>query len=146
MPSFTLPPYAYVPGQNERHAENAFEPLRRTAEQGLDVAQLARSDAFCAGLQFFHAGFHWEAHEVLEPVWMALPEGGLERRFVQGLIQLANGRLKLRMGRPKAVLRLVDKARALVPTQVGVETIMSVEVRDVHCWIDSLEYDIKLSI
>ncbi len=46
-----------------------------------------------------------------EPVWMALPLGSGERLFVQGLIQLANGFLKLRMGRPRAARRLCAMAR-----------------------------------
>lgn len=143
MPQLRLPNWAYVPGQNERHPDDAFDALRQTAVRGQDTAGLAQCDAFRAGLRFLDSGYYWEAHEVLEPVWMALPEGCVERRFVQGLIQLANGCLKLRMDRPKAALRLVGKARALVPSGEVAATIMTIETREVHRWIDALERDVS---
>ncbi len=83
---------------------------------------------------------------MLEPVWMHLPDGGEERLFVQGLIQLANGRLKLRMGRPKAAQRLVAKARALVPVDGQESIIMTIKVCEVHAWIDALETDAYLAL
>ena len=127
-----------MPGRNARHPEDAFDALKRTVVPGAGAAELARSEAFRAGLRFLHAGYFWEAHEVLEPVWAALPDGGAERRLVQGLIQLANGRLKLRMGRPKAALRLAGLARALVPARAP-GTLMTVDLEDLHQWIDALE-------
>ena len=73
-------------------------------------AALAASDAWRAGWQYLEAGFYWEAHELFEPVWMALPPNSRERAFVQGAIQVANAGVKARMGRPRAVLRLCDIA------------------------------------
>ena len=141
--SGSLPNHAYIPGVNDRHPEHAFDEIRKTAKQGLDANQLAHSDAYQAGLKFIDAGYYWEAHEVLEPVWMVLPHKTVERQFVQGLIQLANGRLKMHMGRPKAALRLVGQARGLIPRGVAVP-IMLLDTREVHAWIDSLEEEIKL--
>lgn len=73
-------------------------------------AALAASDAWCAGWQFLRQGYFWEAHELFEPVWMALPPNSRERALVQGVIQVANAALKARMRRPRAVLRLCDLA------------------------------------
>ncbi len=101
-----LPPHAYVPGQTPRHPEGAFDTLRDTARAGMSAEALADSAAFRAGLKYLEGEFFWEAHEVLEPVWMALPERSPERHLVQALIQLANARLKARMNRPRAVARL----------------------------------------
>ena len=39
------------------------------------------------GLELFNAGEFFEAHEVLEDLWR--PAEGTERRFLQGLIQIA---------------------------------------------------------
>ena len=130
-----LPAHAYVPGRNERHPEGAFDAIRETAAPGMDAEALACSDAFRHGLRYIESGHYWEAHEVLEPVWMALPEGG-NRDFVQGLIQLANGLLKLRMERPRAALRLAKIARDLMP---DTETAMGVPVGMIHDRIDTLE-------
>lgn len=101
-----LPDHAYLPGQTTRHAEGAFDVLRDSARPGMGAAALADTPAFRAGLLYLEKGYFWEAHEVLEPVWMAQPQGSAERYFLQALIQLANARLKARMQRPRAVARL----------------------------------------
>ena len=111
--SIPLPSSAYVPGKTPRPDEGVFDHIRDTAKAGMSADALARSDAFRHGLAYLEAGFFWEAHEVLEPVWMALPEGA-DRRFVQGVIQLANALLKERMERPKAALRLAGMSRDLI--------------------------------
>lgn len=137
--------HAYLPGHNERHLEDAFDAIRATAEAGLSVSQLADCEAFVTGLRFLEQGYFWEAHEVLEPVWMALPDDSVERRFVQGLIQFANGRLKLRMGKAKAALRLVGRARSLLP-QEPCQKIMTLQVDDVRSWLEKLEEEIILAL
>ena len=138
MTSIQLPNHAYIPGQNERHPEDAFDLISNTVIAGNSAEQLSQCDAFQAGLLFLDKGYYWEAHEVLEPVWMHLDAGSVERKFVQGLIQIANGRLKLQMGKPKAVRRLVDHARSLIPDD-GSKIIMSLKVNEVRGWIDRLE-------
>ncbi|MEE9333351.1 MAG: alpha/beta fold hydrolase [Granulosicoccaceae bacterium] len=145
LSNIQLPSHAHIPGHNMRHPENAFDRIRQTAARGQSADQLACSDAYRAGLRFLNAGFYWEAHEALEPVWMVLPEKSMERRFVRGLIQLANGRLKMCMGRPKAALRLVVQARDLVPTDSTL-AVMTLDVQDVHGWIDELEGDACLAL
>ena len=104
------PPYAYVPGRSLRHPEGLFDPIR----QGLAHDRLERSAAWAFGLAFLREGYFWEAHEVLEAVWMACPPNGPERLLVQGIVQIANARLKLRMGRPRAAARLDAIAEGLV--------------------------------
>lgn len=137
-PGWVRPSHAYVPGRNARHPEGAFDPIRDTAHPGMTPDALAESDAFRHGLFYIDAGFYWEAHEVLEPVWMALPEGGTERRFVQALIQTANGYLKIRMDRPRAALRLCRIARGLLPAARETR-IMGFGVGDVHAMLDSIQ-------
>ena len=134
------PTHAYVPGLTPRHPEGTFDSIRGTAKLGMSTQDLAQCAAFRIGLRYIEEGFFWEAHELLEPVWMALPEPSPERRLVQGLIQIANGFLKRRMGRPKAARRLAAIARELVPTPVPA-VLMEVDCTDVHRRIDSLEAD-----
>ena len=140
-----LPSYAYVPGSNERHPENAFDALTSSVMAGQDSDSLAKCDAFQTGLYFLSEGFYWEAHELMEPVWMALPDDTVERHFVQSLIQLANGSLKLRMGRFKAALRLVGQSRSLLPAE-SVTRVMGLDVDEVRRWIDSLETEIIFAL
>lgn len=103
------PPHAYVPGQSPRHADNLFTAIRASARSGDPRA----SDAFHFGLSFLQDGYFWEAHEVLEPVWMTCPPESDDRYLVQALIQLANAGLKRRMNRPEAVARLLEMADGL---------------------------------
>lgn len=132
------PTHAYVPGQTPRHPEGCFDTIRDTAEPGMDAAALAATDAFQTGLAYLEQGYFWEAHEVLEPVWMILPEDGEPRIFVQALIQLANARLKFRMDRPKAALRLCAMVRELLEKTSG-GVIMGVDTAGIHAQLDSLE-------
>ncbi len=101
--------HAYIPGKTERHPEGILDDLK----DGIDTQHLEKSAAWAAGLQFLRDGFFWEAHEVLEAVWMAAPENSAEKLFVQAVIQRANAALKMRMGRPKAATRLQDIADKL---------------------------------
>ncbi|WP_417206830.1 DUF309 domain-containing protein [Antarctobacter sp.] len=140
-----LPAQAYVPGRTARHPEGLFDPVRATVHPGMAADDLAYSAAFRHGLFYIERGFYWEAHEVLEPVWMALPDGSVERRFVQALIQTANGLLKLRMGRPKAAQRLCRIARALLPETRDAQ-IMTVGADEVHAMIDSLEVSVRCEL
>ncbi|GKY88043.1 DUF309 domain-containing protein [Sinisalibacter aestuarii] len=62
------------------------------------------------GRALYAKGFFWEAHEAWEPVWLAAAPNSRERAFLQGIIQLANARLKLAMGRHEAAARIVARA------------------------------------
>ena len=101
---FPFPPYAHTPGKTPRHPENLFRP----AKSSTDAAAV-----WAHALALFRAGFYWECHEVLEPLWLSAVRDQRERAFIQGVIQLANARLKRRMGRPKASARLEEIAAGL---------------------------------
>jgi uncharacterized protein len=133
-----LPPFAHVPGRNARHPEGTFDALRATARAGMDEGALAESAAFRFGLHYLHAGFFWEAHEVLEPVWMACPPNSPARHLAQALIQLANARLKDRMGRPRAADRLRAIARAhLAEARLGrAGAILGLDPAAVADWVE----------
>lgn len=131
------PPFAYVPGQGPRHGEDTFAALCATARPGMAPAELAASRAWTAGWQFLNTGYFWEAHEVWEPVWLALPETAPERGFVRAAIQTANAALKARMGRPHAVARLCAMVRVLLADCPG-PRILGREVAELERVIDGL--------
>ena len=139
-----LPGHAYVPGLSPRHGGDAFAALRRTVRIGMSVQELASSAAFRAGLHFFHQGYHWEAHEVLEPVWLATPPASAERHVVQALIQLANARMKARMGRTRAVIRLCDMITIHLAEagRTGRTRIMGVCLVDLKRMCDATKHEI----
>ncbi len=109
--TWPLPDRAHVPGKNERpgpefarnihaHAPAPGEPLP------------AMTPLWCYGLRLHKEGFFFEAHEALEPVWMAAAPNSRERALARGVIQAANAALKVRMGWPQAARRLETLARA----------------------------------
>lgn len=133
-----LPTHAYVPGISERHPEGQFDHIRNSVHAGMSPESLAASDAFQCGLRYLETGYFWEAHEVLEPVWMVLPINGDERQLVQALIQLANAQLKTEMRRPKAAKRLCGIVRDLL-SGIGAEVVMDLEISQVLLQVDSFE-------
>ena len=133
-----LPEHAYVPGQTPRHTEGRFAPICATARQHMSPAQLAQSEAFCTGLYYFRSGYFWEAHELFEPVWMALEEGSDDRRFLQALIQLANAQLKIKMQRPKAAKRLCMMVRDLLTTLTATR-LMGQEISQIVECLEAVE-------
>ncbi|MCE8512425.1 DUF309 domain-containing protein [Ruegeria pomeroyi] len=109
----SLPPLSvpYVPGQTARPPEGLFEALHQSVPGRMPPEDLTACPAWTAGWTLFDLGYFWEAHEVWEPVWMALPQNSGARYRVQAAIQLTNAALKLRMGRRDAARRLCALAR-----------------------------------
>lgn len=136
--SSNLPTHAYIPGKMPRHPEGTFDHIRETVSDGMTPEVLAQSQAFLVGLHYSESGYYWEAHEVLEPVWMALPENGDHRCLVQALIQFANAQLKLEMGRPKAARRLYDIVHGLL-CKIGEPVVLDVEIRQIFNQLDSFQ-------
>ncbi|WP_206064860.1 DUF309 domain-containing protein [Nitratireductor mangrovi] len=99
-----------MPGTTARPEQGLFMEIAERAPEVTDPAQWSDNEAWRYGFALYGHGFFWEAHEVWEPVWMGLRPNSAERMLVQGLIQLANCCLKLRMGRPRAAGRLANHA------------------------------------
>ncbi len=90
------PAQAYVPGGPWPHpGHDATESA--TLERGLDL---------------FHAGYYWEAHEVWERLWHAEGRRGPTADVLRGLIKLAAAGVKVRQRQPHGVV--THAARALM--------------------------------
>lgn len=133
-PAFALPPHAYIPGQTPRHPEDWFDPIKASVTDAIPTLNLHKTDAFQAGLFYFHQGYFWECHEVLEAVWMHCPDPSPEREMTQALIQLANARLKHLMGKPRAVQRLCDLVEGHLARCAGVDVVMGLSVAQIAGW------------
>ncbi len=72
----------------------------------------AQNEDYLFGIDLYHAGCFWEAHEVWEGIWRLEQPGSPEAHFYQGLIQLAAALLKARAGQWRGVRRLSEKSRA----------------------------------
>ncbi|MBL3705460.1 DUF309 domain-containing protein [Sulfitobacter sp. BDSS02] len=110
----------------------------------MSLEELEQTLAWRAGWLFVRNGYFWEAHEVLEPVWMTL-DAGPERQFVQGVIQVANAALKLKMGRPNAVRRLCDIADGHLDACGEADAIMGLPLSEVRWFIEETRGKANLS-
>ncbi|RST85978.1 DUF309 domain-containing protein [Aquibium carbonis] len=124
--SWPLPATAFVPGRDPRPEEGLFITIADRAQARTDPAAWQVNEAWCYGFQLYGGGFFWEAHEVWEPVWAGAAPNSAERHLVQGLIQLANACLKLRMERQRATLRLIRDARLRL-AEAGAAPLMGIE-------------------
>lgn len=107
-----LPGWAYVPGVDEAPDRAPLDGVKALVPVRFDGHVPATHPALLYGLRLNNEGLFWEAHEILEAVWKAAPQGGLDRLCLRGCIQIANANLKLKMGRPRAVDRLLADAAA----------------------------------
>lgn len=83
-----------------------------------DALKASSLDSVVAGLQprylafvsVFNSGLYFEAHEVLEPLWLSR-RGHPEAPFYKGLIQLAGGFVHVQKGRLPPAIALFTLAR-----------------------------------
>ncbi len=94
-PPGPLPSRAFVPGRTPRPP---------------DAPPLPPDQAFLRGIDLYHAGFLWEAHEQWESVWRASSDP-VQRDFLQGLVQIAASVLKARSKNARGAAKLARRAR-----------------------------------
>lgn len=108
---FQLPSHRHVPGVNQRHDEGFADHVIGTLP---DVILDTRDNAVMAvwqyALQLMAKRYYWEAHEVLEAVWMRTLPNSREYHLARAVIQVTNAGLKARMNRPAAVAKLRAQA------------------------------------
>ncbi len=77
---------------------------------------------FIKGIDEFNRRLFFECHETLEEIW--LEEHGEERRFYQGIIQIAAGYFKLEQGVPAGAIKLwhsgLEKLEPYPPVYLGI--------------------------
>ncbi len=129
--TFPLPPYAHRPGRNARHYPALFAAVRAATP---DVTDGPDNPAWRHGLRLLKAGYFWEAHEVLEPVWLNAPPNSREREAVRGVIQTANAALKAVMDQPNAAARLTALAATCFGEAAGAANrpVMGLDAGGLH--------------
>ncbi len=78
---------------------------------------------FIKGIDQFNQGLFFECHETLEEIW--LEEHGEDRKFYQGIIQIAAGYFKLEQGVPAGAIKLwhtgLEKLEPYAPVYLGID-------------------------
>jgi len=104
-PARPFPPRAFLPGSTPRPPETDNKPRHIPPERWRE------DGAYLFGIDLYHAGYLWEAHEQWEGIWKASADD-TQRHFLQGLIQLAAALLKLRMDNARGAAKLAARAQA----------------------------------
>lgn len=112
--SLALPAHAHVPGTGTAPDMAPLEAAKALVPARVVAAEWEDNAAYRYGWLLHDAGFYWEAHEVWEAVWLACAPNSREKTFLKAIIQLANARLKQRMGKPAAARRLFAEAERLL--------------------------------
>jgi predicted metal-dependent hydrolase len=78
---------------------------------------------FLKGIDEFNEQLFFECHETLEEIW--LEDNSEDRKFFQGLIQVAAGYFKLQQGVPAGALKLwrmgIEKLEPYRPVCLGID-------------------------
>jgi predicted metal-dependent hydrolase len=86
------------------------------------------------GIDEFNQQLFFECHETLEEIW--LEEHGEDRRFYQGVIQIAAGYFKWQQGVPAGALKLwrmgLEKIEPYGPVYLGVDLTSLADVVKEH--------------
>jgi uncharacterized protein len=89
---------------------------------------------FLKGIDEFNEELFFECHETLEEIW--LEDHGEDRKFYQGLIQVAAGYFKLQQNVPAGALKLwrtgIEKLEPYRPTFLGVDVDALIDAVKVH--------------
>ncbi|MDQ3932190.1 MAG: DUF309 domain-containing protein [Actinomycetota bacterium] len=96
---------------NARPRDRLGRPLARDAQPELTVEEFDLHDphqALATAIELWNEERFFEAHEVLEDVWQAAPEE--DRRFWQGIIQVAVGCVHHQRGNVHGTSALLHKA------------------------------------
>ncbi|MGI9352211.1 MAG: DUF309 domain-containing protein [Rhizobiaceae bacterium] len=135
-----LPSRKHVPGKNKRPPEGFMDHVV-CQSHAVTVSETADTNlGWLYGLRLLKNGFYWEAHEVLEAIWMRAAPNSRERKLLQAIIHIANSAIKIRMGRPKAALRLrtlADECIAQAFKNQKERSVMQIRLNDVIAMTES---------
>ena len=86
---------------------------------------------FLKGIQEFNDGLFFECHETLEEIW--LEDHGEDRKFYQGIIQIAAGYYKLEQGVPVgALIQAVEENLSALTANQTSETNPAILPPSIH--------------
>ncbi|MCE9638268.1 MAG: DUF309 domain-containing protein [Planctomycetes bacterium] len=113
-PAVALPSYRFVPDETPHprrdprgHSHGAPMPA-----PGLPPDAWRSDVSYLLGIDLYHQGYLWEAHEAWEAGFFAARDRPEHRRFLQALVQIAAASLQARRGRGAGVRLLVGAATA----------------------------------
>jgi hypothetical protein len=112
VPDEPLPAYRFLGGLHPHPRTHPAGSLfgRPQPAPGLPAARWREDRSFLFGIDLYHQGFLWEAHEQWEACYFASADA-THRALVQALIQLAAALIQEHKGKARGVAILVGAVR-----------------------------------
>jgi len=110
--NFPFPSNRYIPGQGMHPRKSPYGshiPELPTSSIKFGAKTWRDSFRYLYAIDLFNYGYWWEAHEVLEDLWIVTGKETLTGRFIQGLIQICAALLKETQSIHSGALRLAEK-------------------------------------
>jgi len=107
-----FPAYRYVPGKTPHptRAPDGHSVGHELAPIAIDEQTWRGCDDYLHAIDLLNHAYYWEAHEVLEAIWLGSGRDSPIGVFTQGLIQAAAALLKDSMGESGPATRLASAA------------------------------------
>ncbi len=107
-PLFDQP--AYWSETDQRPDDAIFAPLKLSIDDAATVDDLTYTPAMQIALIAMKRRYYWEAHELLEALWLSAPPSSAEQILLKSLIQYANAGLKARLDKASAAQKIFHLA------------------------------------
>lgn len=134
LPSAELPAYTFVPGSGTPHPirdpRGHSHNRKGRASMALVPESWADNRTYLLALDYFNAGYYWEAHEEWERLWRVSGPESTVGRFLRGLIKLAAAGVKVRESSIHGVRRHSASAGEVfadVAAEVGTDRFCGLE-------------------
>lgn len=115
-PGLLVPARPFLPGRGmERPAPYVPAPCA----PGWPGVPLHRDAAFREGVDLYHLGYWWEAHERWEAPWRRATRSDPAHALLRGTILLAASHLKRVLGQPEGAARLLERSLAHLERAAG---------------------------
>ena len=132
-----FPPYRFLPGRDPHPTANPqghsyVPPGHHEAPVGWKPPEEWRTcQEYLYGCDLHNHGYWWEAHEAWEGLWRVCPRDSVQKRFLQGLIQVAACHLKLQLGNREGIERLRESMHGHVHAalaDIGADRYMGLDL------------------
>ncbi|GMV99986.1 MAG: hypothetical protein AMXMBFR84_11250 [Candidatus Hydrogenedentota bacterium] len=97
-PDRAFPPYRFVPGLNPHPTGHPRGHSRGAHLTPLPLHPWRDCIDYLWGIDLYHNGYFWEAHEAWENLWQRTREGSTDRYLLQALIFNSAAQLKAHLG------------------------------------------------
>lgn len=120
--TLALPKRPFMPGRDPHprdDPERAHLPEFPRDSCEFDASAWGESVQYLYAVDLFNNGFWWEAHEVIEGLWLAVGQSTPVGSFLQGLIQVSVALLKKSQESLPAARRLADRGLSRMRSSGG---------------------------